>query len=459
MANLFAYFMLFFWPLVVVYFVNRYPIKKSILWSITFATLFLPERLTVDLPLFPPLDKASITNLTLFSALIFLGKKTNFLQRGPATNLLFLYAIAVFISVEQNKFPLFFGVKVLPGLTHYDAFSSLVRFFISFLPFILGRRFLNDPNDNELIFKTFAKAGLFYSILMLFEIRMSPQLHHWIYGYTPAEFVQNVRAGGYRPIVFMGGGLPLAFMFSTFLLAAFVLYKNKVRFSRYSSTAMIFYMTFVLLLCKTWSALAYAFIGMFLIYQSKPKTQVKFAIGLAIFTFSFPLLRVMDWIPTRAMVNFIADLNSERAASLNVRFTNEDILLKRAMLQPYFGWGGWGRNRIFDIASGKDLSVTDGMWIIEMGTYGLIGYIFYFSLLILPIYYAAKAINKLEDHKHRIYVAALTLIFGLSVIDLLPNSNIGAIHLLLAGSLLGQSEQILKLSRIKFSVKSNNTPS
>jgi hypothetical protein len=437
--------MLFGWPVIVLFFVNRYSVKKAILWSITGAVLLLPEKFIIDLPLLPPLEKISITTLTLFFTLILSGKKLKIFQPGKINNLLIFYFFTVFISAELNNFPIYIGGTFLPSLTHYDAFSLLVRFFIEFLPFVLGRRFFNDLDDNEYLFKTLTTAGLFYSVLMLFEIRMSPQLHTWIYGYSPASFIQNMRAGGFRPIVFVGHGLPLAFLFSTFLIAAFALLKNKVRATKFSPFAVVFYMAFVLLLCKTWSAMSYALIGMFLIYKTQPKTQVKIASFMAMTAFLFPLLRTTDLFPTQALVDLVAGFNADRAQSLSFRFENEDILLDRAMERPFFGWGGWGRNRIFDTYSGRDISITDGRWIIELGVNGLLGFISYFGLLILPIFYSFKVIDRIGENRHKVWIAAQALIFAFCVIDLLPNSNMGPIHLLMAGSLLGQAEQILRL--------------
>jgi hypothetical protein len=445
MANWFAYFMLFSWPVVVAFFVNKYSLKKAILWSIIGAVLFLPEMLSVDLPLLPPLNKSSVTTLTLFFTLMITGKSLKIFQSGWTNKLFIIYLLTLFISAELNNFPVYTGGAILPSISHYDALSTLIRFFIDFLPFIFGRRFLNDLNDNEYIFRVLTIVGLFYSVLMLFEIRMSPQLHNWIYGYTPAQFIQNMRAGGFRPIVFLGGGLPLAFMFSTFLLAAFALLKNNVRVVRFSPLLVVCYMSVVLVLCKTWSPIAYAFIGMILIFKTRPKTQIKFAWAMALFAFFFPIFRTMDLIPTQAMVEFVADFDIERAQSLGFRFDNEDALLHRAMERPFFGWGGWGRNRIFDSSTGQDISVTDGKWIIELGANGLMGFISYFGLLILPIFYSLKVIDKIGEYRQKVWIATQTLILAFCVIDLLPNANMGAIHLLLAGSLLGQAEQIRRL--------------
>src|SRR5690606_38002774 len=60
-------------------------------------------------------------------------------------------------------------------------------------------------------------AGLAYSMPMLVEIRLSPQLNVWVYGFFQHGFDQMIRYGGYRPIVFLEHGLWVAF----FALMAF----------------------------------------------------------------------------------------------------------------------------------------------------------------------------------------------------------------------------------------------
>src|SRR5690349_3189313 len=41
-------------------------------------------------------------------------------------------------------------------------------------------------------------------------MRLSPQLHVWLYGFHQHSFLQNERWGGYRPMVFMEHGLMVA---------------------------------------------------------------------------------------------------------------------------------------------------------------------------------------------------------------------------------------------------------
>src|SRR5204863_66271 len=75
----------------------------------------------------------------------------------------------------------------------------------------------------------FAVGGLIYSVLILWEVRMSPQLHATVYGASPrqADFAQAIRWGGYRPIVFMPHGLAVALFICNTVMAAFILARNR----------------------------------------------------------------------------------------------------------------------------------------------------------------------------------------------------------------------------------------
>jgi len=79
-----------------------------------------------------------------------------------------------------------------------------------------------------------------------------------------------------------------------------------------------------------------------------------------------------------------AAINPDRAMSLRFRMANEDILLDRAMRRPVLGWGGWGRARVRD-SQGRDISVTDGLWIIALGNHGLLGLCALSAALLFPV--------------------------------------------------------------------------
>ena len=78
---------------------------------------------------------------------------------------------------------------IIQGVGAYDAGSAVISEFLVFLPFILGRQYFRTTNDILEILRALVMAGLFYSLLLLFEIRMSPQLNNWIYGFRSTGFV------------------------------------------------------------------------------------------------------------------------------------------------------------------------------------------------------------------------------------------------------------------------------
>ena len=133
----------------------------------------------------------------------------------------------------------------------------------------------------------------------------------------------------------------------------------------------------------------------------------------------------------------MAENSPERSRSLNFRFTNEDIFLERASERPLFGWGGWGRNRIYD-KSGRNTLVKDGHWVSTISTYGWVGYLAEFGLLTLGMILLTQS-RRLRNLK---YVSiALSTILAVSLLDMLLNSSLTPLTWLIAGALLGRAEQ------------------
>ena len=444
MPNIFANIVFYSWPLVVFWLLKRRPVNQAIFLSITLAILFLPVEFSVDFPLVPPLDRDTLTSLSLLLFLFLLRKKFQIFQPSVATMIFIGYLAVGVISAELNSAPVANGARFLPGLSHYDTFSNLVRTILSLMPFFLGRYFLNNIKDMQAIFKILVILALFYTLPMLIELRMSPQIHNWIYGYAPNNFLQQVRGDGYRPMVFIGHGLGLAFWFSTCLIAAAALQKNKIRYSKFSGTKIVCYMLLMLVLCKTWSALVYGLFGVLFITKLAPSKQIKWSLLLAALILIYPVTKTSGVFPDKEIISSIKSYSVERAQSLDFRFKNEDVLLKHALEKPYFGWNGWGRNRLYSEWDGADITVTDGRWIIEFGINGAMGFLFYYAILLLPLYYAMRNVNYIEDARDKIYFSALAIILAIGIIDSVPNTGMASMHLLFAGALLGQAEAIRK---------------
>jgi hypothetical protein len=65
--------------------------------------------------------------------------------------------------------------------------------------------------------------------MILWEAKMSPEIHMSLYGYFPHEFLQHLRAGGFRPVVLTGSGLECGLFVASALIAAVGLHKAGVR--------------------------------------------------------------------------------------------------------------------------------------------------------------------------------------------------------------------------------------
>jgi hypothetical protein len=447
--NWFTYIALLSWPIVALWLYRTRPVNQATLWTILGAQLLLPVLAEFKFPGIPSFDKVSIPNIAALIGCIFVARQPiRFFSRiGLAEVLLLMGVVGPFVTAELNNDPIFIGNVVLPAETNYDALSDVVAQLIILLPFFLGRQVLRSATDNEEILRVLTIAGLLYSLPILFEVRMSPQLHYWFYGYFSFGFAQQVRNDGFRAAVFMGHGLLVAFFVATTAIAAAALWRTRTRILHLAPVGITTYLMGILLLCKSMGPLVYGATLIPLIRFTQPRMQLRIATILVSIALLYPMLRMADLFPTKLLVEAATSISGERADSLAFRFDNEDVLLARASQRLLFGWGRWGRGRVFDQDSGKDISVTDGAWIGTTASFGLFGFFAQFCLLALPVYRARTALKFVKSEHDSIVLAALALIVSVNIVDLLPNASLMPWTWLLAGALLGRAEALVPLSR------------
>jgi hypothetical protein len=432
------------WPLVVVWLFSARPRNEALIWSILAGFLLLPVRAAIKFEGIPEFDKASIPSLACLFALLLAGWRPRVGNRlGLLQVLLIIYLLGPFITSLRNVDPIVLGDdSVLPALGAYDGFSAVVAQLIQLLPFFFARQLLAHADDREALLRALAIAGLVYSLPVLFEVRLSPQLHSWLYGIFPGpSFLAEMRYGGFRPVVFMRDGLVLAFFMLTAFVAAAGLWRARLKIAGLSSGLATAYLGCVLVLCKTAEVLVVG-AGLFcLVRFVRPGLQMAAAVLVALSCLLYPLLRSADVVPTDALVQLAKSVDSERGHSLQVRFDQEEQLLARASERFWFGWGRFGRNRVHD-ANGKDISLTDGQWIITMGQYGFLGFLAEFGLLCVPVIRAAFALRFVAGPREAILLSSLTLILAANILDQLPNASLSPWTWLLAGALLGNAESL-----------------
>jgi hypothetical protein len=463
-ANIFASSALMLWPLVSICLYRLKPLPQATLWTILAGELLLPVGTFFKIEMVPQFDKGSIPTLcALVGCMIVSGRPLQLWRKFGLTEVLVLmYLISPVFTSLLNQDLIVVGGIVLPGVGIYDGLSALLSQLIALIPFFLGRQFLREIKNTHEILNVLVVAGVAYSIPLLFEIRFSPQLHFWVYGYYPSLFIQEMREdGGFRPMVFMGHGLLASFFAMTTVVASAAIWRANDRvFGIRAAGWFTFYLSFVLYLCKSGAATVYGLVLTPLVRLATPKIQMWVAASLVSLALLYPLLRMTEIFPTQFLVDGAAAVNKPRAVSLEFRFEQEEALLQHASERSWFGWGRFGRNRVYNKdwqGFGVDNSVTDGRWIITLGQFGIVGFLAEFGLLAIPAFRALRALKSALSFQAGLFLAAICLILAVNMIDLLPNSALSPWTWLLAGSLLGVSETAGAHERSK--ARKTNLPS
>lgn len=451
MPNALAYLVLASWPLISVILFYKLPVGRALIWSLLAAYLFLPPPPAVfDFPAMPPLDKDSIAALAAFGMCVFLyGKDSLYLPRSlVAKALMVLFVATPLATVLTNSEPVFFGQVGLPGLRLIEAAALMVQQAMILMPFVLAYSLLRSEADQRDILFGFVALGFAYSLLMLVEVRLSPQLNFWIWGYYQHNFDQLIRFGGFRPIVFLYHGLWVALFAMMMLGSAVALFRHSSGKPKLWYAGLSAYFSVIMILCKSVAAIAYAALLLPMVLLVGRLWQFRLAAFLALLAVCYPIMKGLEWIPEAQILERITALDQDRAGSLKFRFDNERVLLDRAYLKPVFGWGSWGRNHILDPVTGALLTVTDGRWIITIGVFGWVGYLAEFLLFSWPLFvlFARSFVLRAQDHTSP-YLGAMALILAFNLFDLLPNATITPLTWMLGGALLGYTEHHMPRKR------------
>jgi hypothetical protein len=405
---------------------------------LVFGVAFLPEQVAFDASGLPPLSKLTLTSLcVLVGALVTAPERL--LKGRVAGGYAWLSVLALAGAVGTvftNRDPLSFGSTALPALGPRDVISEMVDVTLSILvPFFIGRALYRTREDLADLYRVLVACAVVYVPLILIELRMSPQLHNWVYGFAQHSFAQTVRGSGYRPMVFMAHGIALAMLVFSALVAAIAVGKERRTLFGVPTPAWGVGLLLVLVLVKSVGAIAYAVAVVLLVAFARPRVQFVAALALGLVVALYPVTRHTGVFPSKTLVDWSAHVGQERAQSLAFRFENEDALLVRAQQRLTFGWGGFGRNRVWD-DSGRDVSVTDGAWILVLGMNGVVGFIARFGLVLAPLWAAWRARRWLPREQHgALAVGALLVAFN--AVDLLPNGLFSHLPLFFSGCLAG----------------------
>ncbi len=425
------------WIPTVIYLFQRFPPQRAVIVSFIAGWLFLPV-INYTLPGIPDITKMNATcyGILLATVIYDAGRMTSF-KLGWLDLPMLIWCLCPLPSSIANDLGL------------YSGFSSVLDQTMTWgVPYFLGRIYLaNLMGLRQLAIGIFI-GGLVYVPLCIYEVRMSPQLHLMIYGYYAGGveyFLQSIRFGGYRPMVFMNHGLMVgAWMMTTTLIGIWLWKSGTIKHIwniPVPRLVIVLLITFVL--CKSTGAYILLVIGIVLLFSS---TWLRTAIPvfLLILGMSLYLYQGVTGSVSGEQIYDIAVkvTNEERAQSLKFRLDQEIPLSEKARQRIIFGWGGFGRNRVFTRDWKGDLvdnSITDSLWIIVFGLNGLVGLVSITASMLLPP--ASLFIFRYRAsywfHPKVAPAAVLAVALTLYMLDCIINAMTNPVFALISGAIAG----------------------
>ena len=378
-----AQLVMILWLPIVLYLFIRFPSQRAVVISFIVAWMFLPQRAGFSVPSLPDYERMSATCYSiLLATFIYDAQRFSTFKFGWIDLPMLILCLCPFASSISN------------GLGPYDGISAILDKTVSFgVPYFLGRIYLNNLAGLRQLAMGIFIGGLVYIPLCLYEAKFSPQLHMIVYGYHGIrQFGQSIRLGGYRPNVFMQHGLSVGMWMMAASLIGIWLWQagilKKLWHIPITVLLVILIVTFVLV--KSTGAYIYLGYGIVIMVSAKWfRTAFPLLLLIAIISSYLYMGATGNFSGAQAdQIVFTAQnvAGPDRAQSLEFRLDNEEILGEKARQRMILGWGGWGRNRVYDPDTGEDISVTDSLWIIAFGVNGIVGLFSVFGSSLLPAF-------------------------------------------------------------------------
>lgn len=410
--------------------------RRAVLVSVIGGVLLLPMA-TYNIPGIPDYTKTTAIAVGLLLGVMGAGRGAEYHPRLHPydTPMVLLCFIVPFATAMSNN------------LGMYDGVSSMVQRCLGWGVFYYaGRRFFASASSLRQLTMGIIIGGAFYIPLILFELRMSPQLSNIFYGFFPHSWMQHVRYGGYRPIVFMQHGLMVAFWMTAASVAAYSLLRSREvnRILGVSASFVVVSLVGMAILCKSANGWVFLILGLaaFSYYRAARSTRLLRLLMLLIPVYI--ALRLTNTVSSDRILG-LADLifEQQRVRSLGARLWQEGLFGAHALERPWFGWGGWGRHYPVDPMSGERLAiVNDSLWIIVFSTNGFFGLASVFGVLGIGPWAAlgtrlgSERDGMAAEDRFSLDAVVLSLIVMFHMIDCLFNAMLNPVFILVTGALV-----------------------
>lgn len=408
----FAYFAILSWIPISLLVFSRTSRPRAVASCVVLGHLLLPQ-FSIEVP--GPIDLSKVNAIALgivIPLLLYDARRISVRAIGMLDLPMVVWCLCPLASSLAND------------LGPYDGVSEVLNACLAWgVPYLAGRMYFRTRADVAELCRVVVIGGLLYVPLCAYEIRMSPNLHFYVYGFSQHVFSQTLRMGGYRPMVFMQHGLAVGLWMCAATATAYVLTwgrrEERVLGIRMDVAALVLAATALAVKSLGSVVLLVLWLGSLTLGRiARSRIPV---VALILLAPTYLSLRVAtDWAPQRA-VDEVRGWLPGRAASLEARMSADRYIRDRAMKRPWFGWGGYNRFR-----GGRPGLPSDSMWAITLGQRGLVGLTALFALLALAPLAVARRLRPPQptrDGQIALFAAVgLTTLFALDcLVNAMPN--------------------------------------
>ena len=431
--TIFVPIFLFGWPLVVVGMFAVLRPLQAVVAALVGGWLFLPVA-GYSFPGFPDYTKISANSLVLIACVaIFDPHRFSAIPARAAILPFWVWMAVGGLSALSN------------GFGPWDAFAitsgQVLRWGV---PFIIGVMYFRDQIGMRVLIRGLVIGAIVYLPLVLYELRMAPVLHHYLFGFNQHSFVQTMRFGGLRPMVFLDHGLALSMWYACAAVAAswLAISCRGERIFNLPISLIAIGLVVVCVACKSVGAIFLMVIGLGILVVIKGRMA---AVSLLLGAFSF-LVYFVARIGLRIDFPWAVSISAaiagdDRASSLAYRLETEAILVEHASSRFLLGWSSWGRN--VDVGHLTDAKIiTDSLWIIAYGQNGVVGLVSLYWMLLAGVVGSALILMRQrigrvlsESLEARVVAILVLMICGDSLFNAMPNP----VWTAMAGGLLAWS--------------------
>lgn len=416
--------LLLIFPIAILLF-SLLPPRRAVIATLLTGWCFLPHGAIV-IRGFPDFDRLSAPALAILLCILLFDSQRLLAFRFTIWDLpMIVYTISPLLTAISADL----GLK--PGIS---AMTSTLTVFG--LPYLFGRLYIRGAEGFKDLALGIFIAGVVYVPLCLLEVRLSPMCHKLVYGFRPTRMVHLKRYGGYKPLVFMQGGVMLGFwMALATAVGAWAAFTRRKLFG-VSTGLLVVSMIVTTALCRSIAALVMLMMALgCLVWVRYVRTWTPiWVIVIAIPVYA--VLRIMGLLETEVVQGFALGIFDEnRAGSLWYRLTNEDLVIEKVLQRPLLGWGS-GKAHVFDPVTGAQLTVIDGFWVITLGERGFVGLSAFLASALLPVVLVlTRAPARMAFHPTVAPAVGLATAALLFSVDCLPNATLNPVVPIIWGAL------------------------